>query len=173
MTAGEDSQLTIAEAEQLVAADLGDSARGAHSRDVAELMARLAGQVGGDPDLWRIVGLCHDLDFFEVGNNWPEHGVRTAARLNGRLPDEALRAIAARDHRTGFTEESMMADMLKLADALAVACEHVDTDTILGPSAELRARIGGRIYLADMIERFAARHRIDLFRVLRRDVGPA
>ncbi len=60
--------LSVAEAALLVSRHLGDTPRAAHSRLVAYLMRHLAGTFAADADLWEIVGLCHDLDFFKFGS---------------------------------------------------------------------------------------------------------
>ena len=117
MSAG---RLSLGEAERLIDERLGATPRAAHSRFVGLLMARLAWELDDDAGLWRVVGLVHDLDYFAVDVDWSRHGVLTATWLAGRLPPEALEAIAAHDHRSGVNSSSRMAQMLKLADALAV-----------------------------------------------------
>ena len=83
-------RLSLTEAEQLVAGRLGTSPRARHSRFVGLLMERLAGEVGADAGLWRIVGLVHDLDYLTVEGDWSRHGRLTAEWLAGRLLDDAL-----------------------------------------------------------------------------------
>jgi len=86
-------------------------------------MAALAGRLGEPVGLWRVTGWCPDLDYFAVDGDWSRHGVLAAQWLAGRLPEAALEAIAAHDHRAGRTATTRLADMLRLADALAVAVE--------------------------------------------------
>jgi hypothetical protein len=44
----------------------------------------------------------------------------TIRRLSGQLPGDALQAIAAHDRRTGIRSDTLIADILNLADALTV-----------------------------------------------------
>ena len=45
---------------------LGCDATTAPSQFVANVMRQLAGPLGADGDLWEIVVMCHDLDFFKT-----------------------------------------------------------------------------------------------------------
>ena len=163
--------LNGAEADLLVTEHLGDTPRAAHSRFVAHLMRRLAETLGADPDLWEVVGLCHDLDFFETSGDPSQHGVLVLQWLGDRIPAEAQGAIAAHDHRTGITADFLLADMLKLADAVAVIDARLGRPLLCGldrgdPFPELRRELGNRGYLCDMLERYAGRHALPIGRVL-------
>jgi predicted hydrolase (HD superfamily) len=163
--------LSASSADALIEECLGKTARASHSRDVAAIMRRLAQHFAADADLWEVVGLCHDLDFFDVGEDWQRHGLITAERLKGQLPDEALSAIAAHDHRTGISADTLLADMLKVADAAAIIVERIGADTLrrLPPDLkdELRSRLGERKTLAEILEHHGARHRLAIRAVLR------
>lgn len=115
--------LSEAEARKLIDRRLADTRLVRHCLFVGELMAALAERTGAPAELWRTTGYCHDLDYFAVDGDWSQHGLITAHALAGRLPEDALEAIAAHDHRTGRTAATPLADALKLADALAVAEE--------------------------------------------------
>ena len=67
-----------------------------------------------------IVGLCHDLDFFETCDNWTQHCLLTVRWLSDRIPADAQSAIASHDHRTGVQSDTLLADALKIADVIAV-----------------------------------------------------
>jgi len=112
--------LSGADASLLISKYLGDTPRAVHSRFVAHMMRQLAGVLAADPDLWEIVGLCHDLDFFETLGDGSRHGLLTIKWLGDRIPIEARHAIAAHDHRTGIQADTLLADMLKVADVIAV-----------------------------------------------------
>ena len=154
--------MTPVDADALVDQKLGFTARAAHSRQVAALMGELASYLGTDRELWIVVGLVHDLDYFVIDEGWTQHGVITREWLEGQLPDEALLAIAAHDHRTGIRSDSLLADMLRLADALAITIEAVGTEmfAIADPFPQLRAALGQRPYLADMIEAISQRRQL-------------
>ena len=154
--------MTPAEAEALVDEKLGATPRAAHSRQVAALMDALASHLGADRELWTVVGLVHDLDYFVIGEAWARHGVLASEWLEGQLPDDALIAIAAHDHRTGIRSDSLLADMLRLADAMAITIEAVGTEVFAVADAfpRLRAMLGQRPYLADMIEAISHRRHL-------------
>lgn len=137
--------LTVAEAHRLIATHLGDSHRARHSVFVGFAMRQLAGALEADAPLWEVTGLVHDLDFDAVAGDWSQHGILAATWLSGDLPDDALAAIPAHDHRTGIMSETAIARALKLADALAIVCD------ALGPEAP--AVLAAR----DVAQQFAAR----------------
>jgi predicted hydrolase (HD superfamily) len=158
-------RLSLAEAEQLVADRLGATPRAAHSRFVGLAMGQLAQELGADAELWRVVGLVHDLDYFAVGTDWSRHGLLTAEWLSDRLPAEALAAIAAHDHRTGLQSETLIAQLLKLADGLAVLDETAGREqtvaALRGGVSALGEIIGIRPFLVDIIGGIAARRGLD------------
>jgi hypothetical protein len=159
------------EAERLVDKHLGVSPRAAHSRLVAAIIRELAGIYGGDSATWEAVGLCHDLDFFETSADPTRHGLLTLEWLGNRLPADARDAIAAHDYRTGVVSDTLLADMLKLADVVAVIdvrlgrktfCDINPTD----PYVALRDRLADRRYLSEMLERLAGKHELRFSRVV-------
>lgn len=156
-------RLDLDEAERLLAGHLGSSPRAAHSRLVAQIMAELARCLQQDAGLWRVVGLLHDLDYFDVAADWTRHGVLTAERLAGRLSQEALMAIAAHDHRTGVLAKGALADALRLADALAILGWQSGRDAILTSSRieDWRRLAGERTFLFEMISELSSRLGLD------------
>ena len=151
--------LSIAEADGLVDRHLGTTSRAVHTRFVANIMRQLAEVLSADAELWEIVGLCHDLDYFETRDNPSAHGVLATTWLGERIPAEARTAIASHDHRTGIQADTLLADALKIADAIAIidarlgrqALRDLDRSDAL---AALRARLPDRPYLCDMLERY-------------------
>jgi putative nucleotidyltransferase with HDIG domain len=154
--------LTPADADDLIDRHLGEGFRAEHSRLVGTLMHELAAMTGADADLWRLAGLCHDLDY-EATRSIPEqHGLVAAGWLRGRLPEEALLAIEAHDHRTGTHADGPLAHALKLADALALYAAWAGSTPLLDalragdPQKRLLACLPDRPWLADMVVRHAA-----------------
>lgn len=164
MTAG---RLSLAEAEQLVRERLGETPRAAHSRFVGLLIEQLALMLGAESGLWRIVGLVHDLDYFAVAGDWSRHGLLTAEWLAGRLPETALTAIAAHDHRTGVESATPIAECLRLADGLAVLDEAAGRDRTLAALAggSIAGIVGSRPFLVGIIAGNAAQHGVELARL--------
>lgn len=170
MTAG---RLSLAEAEQLVTERLRETPRAAHSRFVGLLMEQLALTLGADAALWRIVGLVHDLDYFAVDGDWSRHGAVAAEWLAGRLPGDALAAIAAHDHRTGVRSATQLADCLRLADGLAVLDENAGRKASVAALAAgtIVAITGTRPFLVDIIGGSASRQGLELAKLARIIVG--
>jgi len=157
-------RLSLTEAEQLVAGRLGTSPRARHSRFAGLLLELLAAEVGADAGLWRIVGLVHDLDYLAVEGDWSRHGRLTAEWLAARLPDEALVAIAAHDHRTGIESTTPLSECLRLADGLAVLDEDAGREATLAAlsAGSIDRVVGGRPFLVEIIAGTAARHGLAL-----------
>lgn len=154
----------------MVERHLGETPRATHTHVVAYLMGRLAVEFSQDCALWEVVGLCHDLDFFETANDRSRHGLLTIDWLGDRLPEDASQAIAAHDHRTGVGSDTLLADMLKVADAMVVIDERLgrgiwQTPDSAQPFASLRRRLGDRTYLADILQRYANKHALPFSRL--------
>jgi len=162
--------LTAAEALALIRQYLGDTSRAAHSRVVGALMRELAGLCAEDTELWEVVGLCHDLDFFAIGDDWSRHGLLATQWLAGRLPDAALEAIAAQDHRTGVQAGTLLADMLKVADVVAIVDQQLGRGLFRQAAedesfATLRRYLEDRPYLGNMLQQYASKHGLMLARI--------
>lgn len=151
--------LGVAEAEALLARHLGTSPRADHSRFVGAVMGEFARRLETDEGLWHVVGLVHDIDYFEVAGDFSRHGVVAAGWLAERLPEAALTAIAAHDHRTGVMADGALADALRLADALAVFDQRVGRRALLAAAslAGWQQLAGEQQHLFEMISRLSAR----------------
>ncbi len=112
--------ITREDAVVLLDKHLGDSLRARHSLFTGFLMKHLARMLDQPADLWEVTGICHDLDFDVTKADRSRHGLVTAEWLKDDLPDDALLAIQAHDHRTGVVSDTKLADGLKLADAVAI-----------------------------------------------------
>ncbi len=155
--------LSIAEADELVVRHLGDAPRANHSRVVAHVMRKLAEALSEPAELWQVVGLCHDLDFFAIQGDWSRHGPMAVEWLGDGIPPEARQAIAAHDHRSGIAADTLLADSLQAADAITVIDEKLGRPAlraidVASPYAALRSLLGRRAYLADMVEHYALKH---------------
>jgi hypothetical protein len=165
------TMLNIAEARRLVSRHLATTPRATHSCFVAYVMRELAVALAADADLWEIVGLCHDLDFFATSDDRSQHGILTVRWLRDLIPPEARDAIAAHDHRTGVHADTPLADALKIADAIAVLDARLGRRTLRevhrgDPVAELRRLLPDRPYLCDMLEKYAARRGLSITHVV-------
>ena len=66
----------------------------AHALESEAVLRGLAKNLGRDQELWGLTGLLHDLDYAESKDQPSRHGLASRELLQGRLPDEALAAIA-------------------------------------------------------------------------------
>jgi hypothetical protein len=64
-----------------------------HALESEAVMRAVAARLGRDEELWGAVGLLHDLDYPETKDDPARHGLETSRMLEGRLPEEGLRAI--------------------------------------------------------------------------------
>lgn len=134
-------------------------------------MRKLAEALSEPAELWEVVGLCHDLDFFAIQGDWSRHGPMAVEWLGGRIPPEAQQAIAAHDHRTGIAADSLLADSLKAADAITVIDEKLGRPALraidtASPYTALRTQLGRRAYLADMIGHYTLKHAVPFERLV-------
>ena len=90
-----------------------------HMLAVEAIMRKLAERLGEDPELWSRVGLLHDLDYEEVGEDMSRHGLVSAEMVKDLLPEEGLHAIRAHNEMTGVEAESPMDYALIAADAIS------------------------------------------------------
>jgi len=102
------------------------SSRYMHGVLTGRIMAALAEALEEDAGLWETVGLLHDMDYDQTRVGASRHGVVGAYVLKGRLPDEALHAIASHDGGSGVRPETLLDHSLILADALAILMEEVE-----------------------------------------------
>ena len=134
-------------------------------------MRRLAEFCGADADLWEVVGLCHDLDYFKTSTDLTRHGLLTLTWLGDRLPAEARAAIASHDHRTGVLAVTPVADMLKLADAIAVMDARLGRSQLCAldpanPYDDLAHRLGEKQFLGEILQKYANKHGLEYARLV-------
>jgi len=134
-------------------------------------MRHLAGIFAADADLWEVVGLCHDLDYFKTCDNRSQHGLLTIRWLGDRIPAEAQNAIASHDHRTGVQADTLLADALKIADVVAVIDARLGRQALRDvnrnhPLEALRSPLADRPYLCDMLEQYTTKHGLPVSRVI-------
>jgi len=125
-----------------------------HSLAVEACMRALAPRFGGDPDLWGLAGLLHDLDYEETKDDFPRHGLRAAEILGEAVPAEIRNAVAS--HAGHTPRETALEKAIYAVDpvtGLIVACAlirpekklaPVDTAFVLNRFAEKRFAAGAR-----------------------------
>ncbi|MDI3502345.1 MAG: hypothetical protein PWR13_390 [Archaeoglobi archaeon] len=90
-----------------------------HMIAVSEIMGAIAERLREDGELWKVVGLLHDVDYERTKDNFDEHGKISAEMLRDFLPEEALHAILSHNERTGVKPKSKMDFSLIVSDALS------------------------------------------------------
>src|ERR1700730_8475222 len=107
-----------------------------HMLAVEAAMRAYAPRFDGDPDLWGLTGLLHDLDYErypDLGDGHPRYALR---ELEARgYPPELVRAVASHANFTGVTRETRMEKTLYAVDELSgfvLACAYVRPDGLEG-----------------------------------------
>jgi putative nucleotidyltransferase with HDIG domain len=90
-----------------------------HALSVEACMRAYSRKLGGDEDLWGIVGLLHDFDY-EKYPSLDDHPYKGNEILKERgYPDEIRRAIMSHAEYTGVTRDTPMEKALFACDELA------------------------------------------------------
>jgi putative nucleotidyltransferase with HDIG domain len=90
-----------------------------HALAVEACMRAYARKLGGDENLWGIVGLLHDFDY-EMWPSLEDHPYKGNEILKERgWPDEVCRAIMSHAEYTGVTRDTPMEKALFASDELA------------------------------------------------------
>ncbi len=107
-----------------------------HMLAVETAMRAYAPRFGGDPDLWGLVGLLHDLDYERYPNLEDGHPRYAIAELERRgYPAEVTRAIASHADFMGVPRESDMEKALFAVDELSgfiLAVAYVRPEGLVG-----------------------------------------
>ncbi len=107
-----------------------------HALAVETAMRAYAARFDGDPELWGVTGLLHDLDYErypDLGDGHPRHALR---ELSDRgYPEEVVRAVASHADFMGVPRETPMEKALYAVDELSgfiLACAYVRPDGLDG-----------------------------------------
>ncbi len=107
-----------------------------HMLAVEAAMRAYAPRFGGDPDLWGLTGLLHDLDYErypDLGDGHPRYALR---ELEARgYPPELVRAVASHADFMGVPRETPMEKTLFAVDELSgfiLACAYVRPEGLVG-----------------------------------------
>jgi hypothetical protein len=90
-----------------------------HALQAEAVMRALAARLGQDVELWGLTGLLHDLDYPQTKESPERHGLLSAELLEGKLPQEALSAIAAHNgEMTGVPPVSVLDFALRAGETV-------------------------------------------------------
>ena len=107
-----------------------------HMLAVESAMRAYAPRFDGDPDLWGLTGLLHDLDYErypDLHTGHPRYGLEELRRLG--YPEEVVRAIASHADYMGVSRESAMEKTLFAVDELCgfiLAVAYVRPEGLVG-----------------------------------------
>lgn len=108
-----------AEAQQLLEQHVRDDYQRYHALMVATAMEGYASRYQGDPHLWYLTGLLHDIDFEEHPDTHPRESLQWFK--NWGYPEDLIHAVEA--HAYGYNDYTTL-PRTKLAAAL-LACDEI------------------------------------------------
>jgi predicted hydrolase (HD superfamily) len=107
-----------------------------HALAVEAAMRAYAPRFAGDPDLWGLTGLLHDLDYERYPSARDGHPRFALRELEARgYPHELVRAVASHADYLGVPRESAMERALYAVDELSgfvLACAYVRPEGLRG-----------------------------------------
>ena len=90
-----------------------------HMLATEAIMKELAPRLGGDPKMWGLAGLVHDVDYKKTEKTPEKHGlVGSNWLLDLGYPDDVVHAVSCHNERTGIKRENKMDDALYACDPL-------------------------------------------------------
>lgn len=113
----EDTMLDRTEALAMLKASAPDHLY-VHALETEAVMRALAERLGHDPETWAMAGLLHDLDYPQTKDAPEKHGLLTAETLSGKLPDEAVQAIARHNEINGNLPETQFDFALRCGETV-------------------------------------------------------
>ncbi len=90
-----------------------------HMIAVGAIMKGLAVHFGEDPELWEAVGILHDIDYENFGEDFSQHGVKSAEMVKDLLPEDGINAILRHNELTGNKPETRFDISLLAADGIS------------------------------------------------------
>lgn len=107
-----------------------------HMLAVEAAMRAYAPRFGGDPELWGVTGLLHDLDYERYPDLDTGHPRFALSELEARgYPPELIRAVASHADFMGVPRETPMEKTLFAVDELSgfiLACAYVRPEGLVG-----------------------------------------
>lgn len=115
-----DGMITREEAVKLVKENIKRENLFKHVLAVEAIMKGLAKHLNEGEDLWRLVGLLHDIDFEKTSDKPEKHGVIAEQILKGLVSDEIIKAIKTHNfENTNVIPETKMENALIAADSIS------------------------------------------------------
>ena len=90
-----------------------------HMIGVGAIMKGIAERLGEDEKLWELVGILHDIDYETFGEDFANHGAKSAEMVTDLLPDDAIKAIRSHNPLTGYEPDTKFDIALLAADAIS------------------------------------------------------
>jgi hypothetical protein len=86
---------------------------------VGAIMRGMAERFGEDQDLWEAVGILHDVDYENFGDDFSRHGAISADMVQDLLPEDAVNAVRRHNPLTGHEPETRFDVSLLAADGIS------------------------------------------------------
>ena len=143
------------EAYQLVTSKIANKNLVKHMLALEAIMRELAPMFDGDPEVWGLAGLVHDIDYMETEKDPKNHALIGSKMLSELgYPTDLVKAVAAHNPENGTKIESKFDLALHVGDPLTgliVACalihpakklEPIDVDFVMNRFGEKRFAAG-------------------------------
>ncbi len=111
--------ITRAESIELVKENVKNKNLVNHMIGVGAIMKGVAEHFSEDAHLWEVVGILHDVDYETFGEDFANHGAKSAEMVKDILPDDAIKAIRSHNPLTGYNAESRFDIALLAVDAIS------------------------------------------------------
>ncbi|WAI02353.1 HDIG domain-containing metalloprotein [Methanogenium organophilum] len=112
----------------------------AHCRATAAIMRATAGALGEDADLWEKIGILHDIDFEEVGEDMDRHGdVGAGMLISAGLGEEVAGPVRRHNFQKYDDTDTPVDVALTAADnisGLVIACAMVKGGSVSDVTAK-------------------------------------
>lgn len=125
----------------------------AHCRATAAVMRATAGALGEDADLWEVIGILHDIDYEEVGEDMERHGdVGADMLLAAGLGEEVAGPVRRHNYVKYGDTDTQVDTALTAADnisGLVIACAKVKGGSVTDVTAKtVRKKVKDKAFAA-------------------------
>lgn len=111
-----------------------------HCVATGAVLRSVAPELNGDPELWEMIGILHDIDFEEVDGDMEKHGIAGAEMLGAAgVSSEITDAVRRHNHHIFSDQTTGLEVAIQAADSISgliIACALVKGGDISGVSTK-------------------------------------